>query len=224
MTTLNNYCTDILKALGQDTRLKIVDSLRFGDRCVFQIYEDLHAQQSNTSRHLSLLVKSSILVSYKDDRRSYYSIKHPAVLNMIEMAQSILSRISSSGAPAGSIDFHGVASIFALLGQPTRLAIIETLQDKELCYSDVIRSVEQKKANASLHLTALVEGMILSRRGDKGFTTYYKVRHQEILDIVATVKRLMARETRMRQEAICQAEVESSCLGKTQLEDVNDYC
>ena len=48
-----HFRAEILKALGQPTRLKIIDFLRDGERCVCEIFPAIGEEQSNTSRHLN---------------------------------------------------------------------------------------------------------------------------------------------------------------------------
>ena len=46
---------DILKALSQPTRLKILELLREGEKCICEIVPALNGEQSNISRHISLM-------------------------------------------------------------------------------------------------------------------------------------------------------------------------
>ena len=84
------YSADILKALGQPTRLKIIDFLRDGERCVCEIFPAINEEQSNTSRHLSLLLGVGILTRRKDGLKIYYTIKHPEVLQTVDLAAGLM--------------------------------------------------------------------------------------------------------------------------------------
>jgi ArsR family transcriptional regulator len=90
MSPLYSSQADILKALGQPTRLKIIDFLRDGERCVCEIFPAIGEEQSNTSRHLSTLQAAGILTRRKDGLKIYYAIKHPEVLQVIELARQIM--------------------------------------------------------------------------------------------------------------------------------------
>jgi len=48
---------DILKALSDETRLRIVAQIFKGDMCVCEIEASLGLTQSNASRHLTILKK-----------------------------------------------------------------------------------------------------------------------------------------------------------------------
>ena len=84
-----HLCADILKALAQPTRLKIIELLADGEHCVCEIYPAIDHEQSNTSRHLQMMLKSGILNQRKDGLKIYYSLRHPEVLEMVRMAELI---------------------------------------------------------------------------------------------------------------------------------------
>ena len=65
---------DLLKALADETRLRIFGMILNGDMCVCEIEKCLNLSQSNASRHLTVLKKAGILDSYKEAQWSYYKI------------------------------------------------------------------------------------------------------------------------------------------------------
>lgn len=91
MADITTYNAEILKTLGQPTRLKIVEFLRDGERCVCEIFPAISEEQSNTSRHLSLMLSVGILSKRKDGLKIYYAIKYPQVLEMIDLARQIMT-------------------------------------------------------------------------------------------------------------------------------------
>ncbi|MBI5656222.1 MAG: winged helix-turn-helix transcriptional regulator [Geobacter sp.] len=90
MNNPTEYQADILKALGQPTRLKIVEFLRDGERCVCEIFPAIGEEQSNTSRHLNMLQASGILSRRKDGLKIYYAIKHPEVMAIVDLSRQIM--------------------------------------------------------------------------------------------------------------------------------------
>jgi ArsR family transcriptional regulator len=82
---------DILKAVSQPTRLKIIEFLRDGERCVCEIFPAIGEEQSNTSRHLSLMLASGVLSRRKDGIKIYYAIKHPQILAIVDLANEIMT-------------------------------------------------------------------------------------------------------------------------------------
>ena len=83
------FRSEILKALGQPTRLKIIDFLRSGERCVCEIFPAIREEQSNTSRHLNLMVSSGILVRRKEGVKIFYAVKHQEILHLVDLATDI---------------------------------------------------------------------------------------------------------------------------------------
>jgi len=85
-----DLCADILKALAQPTRLKIIELLQDGEHCVCEIYPAIAHEQSNTSRHLQMMLKSGILNQRKDGLKIYYSLRHPEVLEIVRLAETMV--------------------------------------------------------------------------------------------------------------------------------------
>lgn len=81
---------NVLKALGQPTRLQILDLLKDGERCVCEIFPAIHQEQANVSKHLSILKQAGILESRKDGLRIIYKIKAPEVLNLLSGVSKLL--------------------------------------------------------------------------------------------------------------------------------------
>lgn len=87
-----HFRAEILKALGQPTRLKIIDFLRSGERCVCEIFPAIGEEQSNTSRHLNLMVSTGILSRRKDGVKIFYAVKHPEIFEIVDLATVIMTR------------------------------------------------------------------------------------------------------------------------------------
>ncbi len=64
----------ILKALSDETRLKIVEFLLDGEKCVCEIFPHVKRTQSTVSIHLDILRKAGILDSRKEGKKVYYFI------------------------------------------------------------------------------------------------------------------------------------------------------
>lgn len=86
------YSAEVLKAIAQPTRLKIIQLLQDGEHCVCEIFPAIGHEQSNTSRHLQTMLKSGILNQRKDGLKIYYSLRHPEVLEMVRLAELIAER------------------------------------------------------------------------------------------------------------------------------------
>ena len=90
MKELIEFRAEILKALGQSTRLKIIDFLRDGERCVCEIFPAIGEEQSNTSRHLNMMLAAGVLSRRKDGLKIYYAIKHPEILAVMDIITDIV--------------------------------------------------------------------------------------------------------------------------------------
>jgi len=92
MKDLVEYRAEILKALGQPTRLKIIDFLRDGERCVCEIFPAISEEQSNTSRHLNMMLSAGVLSRRKDGLKIYYAIKNPKIIEVIDIITLIVKQ------------------------------------------------------------------------------------------------------------------------------------
>ena len=79
-----------LKALGQPTRLQILDLLKNGERCVCEIFPAIDQEQANVSKHLTILRQAGILDSRKEGLRVIYWIKNKEVLDLIKVVSLML--------------------------------------------------------------------------------------------------------------------------------------
>jgi ArsR family transcriptional regulator len=86
---------EILKALAQPTRLKILELLRNGEKCICEIVPAINGEQSNISRHISLMQKSNLVTTRKDGVKVMVKVKDPRVFEVLDSISTILkSRMS----------------------------------------------------------------------------------------------------------------------------------
>ncbi len=74
----------ILKALSDETRLKIVEFLLDGEKCVCEIFPYVKRTQSTTSIQLDVLRKAGILDSRKAGKKVYYFIADKKVCDIFK--------------------------------------------------------------------------------------------------------------------------------------------
>lgn len=65
---------EILKALSDETRIRILNLLKYGELCVCEIESLLNITQSNASRHLTRLNNSKLIVGTKKQQFVYYKL------------------------------------------------------------------------------------------------------------------------------------------------------
>ena len=76
---------NLFKALGEETRYKIIEVLLQGERCACEIPELIGRTQSNTSMHLSKLNDLGIVQFRKDGKKVIYSIKDKNVYEIFKI-------------------------------------------------------------------------------------------------------------------------------------------
>ena len=73
--------TQILKAMSDETRLRMLNLLNKNDLCVCELEVLLEISQSNASRHLSKLTNAGLLRYYKSAKYVYYTLNDEIVGN-----------------------------------------------------------------------------------------------------------------------------------------------
>lgn len=84
----------LFHALSDARRLRIIDLLRGGERCVCDLQADLECAQSLLSFHLKTLREASLVTARKDGRWAYYALAADGMLHA-EQAISALGRPKS---------------------------------------------------------------------------------------------------------------------------------
>ncbi len=79
-----------LKALGQPTRLRILEFLRNGERCVCDIFPAINEEQPNVSRHLAVLKGAGLVASRKDGLNVHYRVKDPRLFDLLDSVDAVL--------------------------------------------------------------------------------------------------------------------------------------
>ncbi len=75
----------LLRALADETRLKIVRFLLKGERCVCEIIPLTGKSQPNVSLHLKKLEDAGILQSRKEGTKVFYALKDKKVVKLLDM-------------------------------------------------------------------------------------------------------------------------------------------
>ena len=80
----------ILKVFAQPTRLKILECLKSGEKSIHETVHAIHGEQSNISRHISLMQKNHIVTTRKDGVRLMVKVKDPRVFEILDSISIIL--------------------------------------------------------------------------------------------------------------------------------------
>ncbi len=91
---------EILLAIAHPNRIRILELLRKDVRCNCELAPALELEQSNLSRHLKILVRAGVIVSWKEGLRVNFKIADERVLKIIDLAhvvakQSLEARVGA---------------------------------------------------------------------------------------------------------------------------------
>lgn len=86
----------IMKALAHPARLRIVDELKAGPRCVCEIREWVGSDLSTVSKHLSILKNAGILCDEKRGVQVFYGLKCPCVVDFFTCAEAVMRSTAES--------------------------------------------------------------------------------------------------------------------------------
>lgn len=83
-TNNNRFKAKIFKALSDPVRLRILDFLRDGEKCVCEIIPHVKLIQPVVSRHLKILKDCGMVRDRKDGNRRLYSITDQRIFKIID--------------------------------------------------------------------------------------------------------------------------------------------
>lgn len=83
--SLRQFKAEIFQALGNPTRIAIVDELRDGELTVGVLAERLEAEQSNISQHLAVLRARQIVTTRKVGNQVFYSVRDPLLWKVLDL-------------------------------------------------------------------------------------------------------------------------------------------
>jgi ArsR family transcriptional regulator len=82
--------------LGEANRLRLIQALHGGERCVTDLTEATGLNQANASRHLQTLTDAGVLRRRKDGLRVLYSIADPGIFTLCDhVCGSVQERVES---------------------------------------------------------------------------------------------------------------------------------
>jgi ArsR family transcriptional regulator len=81
-----------LRTLGHPLRIKIIEFLRSGEKCVCEIIQFVGAEQSVVSKHMTILKKAGLVDCRKEGSRVIYWVRDPVVFEVCYLAQEFVSR------------------------------------------------------------------------------------------------------------------------------------
>lgn len=80
---------EIFKALADPTRLKILECIRDGKKCICEVIPYTGKSQPNVSLHLKVLNQAGLVNEHKNGTKIMLSIADNNVFRLIDLAQKI---------------------------------------------------------------------------------------------------------------------------------------
>jgi ArsR family transcriptional regulator len=88
---LATFKAEFFKALAHPIRIRIVDSLRGGEKGVNELSEMLHVEPANVSQQLAVLRVRNIVAGRKAGSSVFYSVSDPALFKLLDAAREIFN-------------------------------------------------------------------------------------------------------------------------------------
>jgi len=88
--SVTNFKSTVFKALGDPSRLRILQFLKDGEKCACEIVPTVGFAQPTVSRHLQVLVDCGILRRRREGNKMLYSTTSRKIYDLINMVDSRL--------------------------------------------------------------------------------------------------------------------------------------
>lgn len=86
-----------------------------------------------------------------------------------------------------------IANIFKALSHPTRLHIVQLLQEGPLCVCDILPQIDSEQSNTSQHLAVLRnQGIVESKK--EGSMVIYRIKSPEIYAMIDIAEQIILRQ------------------------------
>ena len=96
-SSLHEFKAGIFQALAHPSRVAIAEVLREGEFSTSEILERVGIEQSNASVHLAIMKTKGVVVSRKDGKRVFYSLRHPMLGDVLDiMRQYFMTHLSEA--------------------------------------------------------------------------------------------------------------------------------
>ncbi|MGH7256484.1 MAG: ArsR/SmtB family transcription factor [Nitrospirales bacterium] len=79
-------CAEMLRALGDETRLQILESLLAEEKCVTDLVREIRRTQPHVSHHLGILRAAGLVEGSRDGKRICYRVS-PTVQRLFKQAR-----------------------------------------------------------------------------------------------------------------------------------------
>jgi ArsR family transcriptional regulator len=80
---------DIFKALGDSTRLKILECVRNGEKCICEIIPETGKSQPTVSQHLKILKIAGLINEKREGTRILISVANSEIYDIIDAIKKL---------------------------------------------------------------------------------------------------------------------------------------
>lgn len=99
---------EYFSVLGEPMRLKILNLLRDGEKCVQDLVEATDTSQANVSKHLKVMVQAGILSRRSKGTLAYYSVEDDLIFELCNLVcDRLASRIEQQAQHFRAFSFAG---------------------------------------------------------------------------------------------------------------------
>ena len=91
-TSLRHFKAEIFQGLAHPTRIAMVELLEAGELPAGKLIEQLGLEQANASQHLAVLRARNVLVSRKAGNQVFYSLRDPALAEVLVLLRQYFFR------------------------------------------------------------------------------------------------------------------------------------
>lgn len=81
----------VIKAMSDETRLKVIDMLSCGEMCACELLEEFNISQSTLSYHMNLLSASGLVNARRDGSKMMYTLKKKNIDELLTFITHITS-------------------------------------------------------------------------------------------------------------------------------------
>lgn len=81
----------VIKALADETRLKIIDMLSCGELCACRILEHFNITQPTLSYHMKILTDSGIVIARREGAWMHYSLDANNITKVLDFLKTLTS-------------------------------------------------------------------------------------------------------------------------------------
>ena len=93
------------------------------------------------------------------------------------------------------------ADVCKALGHPLRIEVIDLLQDKELCFTDILKVTGGLKSNLSQHLSVMTKKGILKTRRE-GQCIYFSLSSKKVAQACRLMREVLIESLKKNQEIL----------------------